>query len=111
MSVRGSEKLSGDDPSIDDISRIRPENLLDWGAFSKCADKQTDPELFSPPGVSRGKSDQREIDAKAICMSCVVKTQCLEWALANREPGIWGGTNESERKDISKRRARRGRTW
>ena len=48
----------------------------------------------------------REDEAKAICAECIVRTECLEYALAIREPyGIWGGLNEIERKSLV-----RGRT-
>jgi WhiB family redox-sensing transcriptional regulator len=41
----------------------------------------------------------REEQAKAICATCVVKQECLEYALTMREPyGIWGGLTEVERK-------------
>ncbi len=42
---------------------------------------------------------EREDDAKAICAVCSVRRECLEYALATKEPyGIWGGLNEIERK-------------
>lgn len=41
----------------------------------------------------------REDEAKRICATCEVRTECLEYALATKEPyGIWGGLNELERK-------------
>ncbi|MDP9069424.1 MAG: WhiB family transcriptional regulator [Actinomycetota bacterium] len=41
----------------------------------------------------------REEEAKAICAECVVRADCLEYALEMREPyGIWGGLTELERK-------------
>ena len=41
----------------------------------------------------------REEKAKAICATCLVRDECLEYALAMREPyGIWGGLTEIERK-------------
>ena len=58
--------------------------------------------FFPPPQFERKdeKSD-RENRAKAICVSCVVKKECLEYAVAIREPhGIWGGYNEVERKAL-----------
>ena len=58
--------------------------------------------FFPPPQFERKdeKSD-RETRAKAICATCVVKKDCLEYAVAIREPhGIWGGLNEVERKQL-----------
>jgi WhiB family transcriptional regulator, redox-sensing transcriptional regulator len=41
----------------------------------------------------------REQEAKTICATCVVRDECLAYALATRESyGIWGGLTELERK-------------
>lgn len=41
----------------------------------------------------------REDKAKTACASCSVQKECLDYALAMREPyGIWGGLTEVERK-------------
>jgi WhiB family redox-sensing transcriptional regulator len=43
--------------------------------------------------------------AQRVCMTCSVKTECLEYALANRiEHGVWGGASERERRRILRRR-------
>jgi len=71
-------------------------NPLSWQTDSLCA--QTDPEAFFP---EKGGSTR---DAKKICVSCEVRTQCLEYALANDERfGIWGGLSERERRKLRKR--------
>lgn len=71
----------------------------DWMSVGNCADKP--PSLFFP-------SDGVGVDhARRICADCPVKTQCLEYALANRiDHGVWGGTSERERRRILKSRAR-----
>ncbi len=72
------------------------ENPLSWQTDSLCA--QTDPEAFFP---EKGGSTR---DAKKICTSCEVRTQCLEYALQNDERfGIWGGMSERERRKLRKR--------
>ncbi len=44
-------------------------------------------------------------EAKRICVSCVVRSECLEYALASGERyGIYGGKSERERRDIIRRR-------
>ena len=59
-----------------------------------------DPDLFFP---ERGASTR---EAKEVCRGCVVRPECLEFALVNSEKfGIWGGMSERER-----RRLRRART-
>ncbi len=44
--------------------------------------------------------------AKAVCMGCPVRTECLADALDNRvEFGVWGGMTERERRALLRRRA------
>ena len=68
----------------------------DWQERALCA--QTDPEAFFP---EKGGSTR---DAKKVCGACTVRSQCLEYALANDERfGIWGGLSERERRRLRKR--------
>lgn len=39
--------------------------------------------------------------AKSLCKSCPFVLECLEFALANKAQGIWGGTTTEERKAMS----------
>jgi len=72
------------------------ENTLAWQTDALCS--QTDPEAFFP---EKGGSTR---DAKRICTSCDVKSQCLEYALQNDERfGIWGGLSERERRKLKRR--------
>ncbi|MEI7888247.1 MAG: WhiB family transcriptional regulator [Actinomycetes bacterium] len=69
-----------------------------WQVLSNCLG--VDPDLFFP---ERGASTK---DAKAVCQGCVVREDCLEYALSNREKfGIWGGLSERERRRIRRERA------
>ena len=69
---------------------------LSWQADALCA--QTDPESFFP---EQGGSTR---DAKKICTSCEVRSECLEYALSNDERfGIWGGLSERERRKLRRR--------
>ena len=59
-----------------------------------------DPDLFFP---ERGASTR---EAKEVCRGCVVRGECLEYALANGEKfGIWGGLSEDERRDVRRKMA------
>src|SRR3954465_4274183 len=59
-----------------------------------------DPDLFFP---ERGASTR---EAKEVCRGCVVRMECLEYALVNGEKfGIWGGMSERERRRIRRARA------
>ena len=72
------------------------EGGLSWQERSLCA--QTDPEAFFP---EKGGSTR---DAKKVCVGCDVRSECLEYALANDERfGIWGGLSERERRKLKKR--------
>ena len=76
---------------------------MDWVHRARCKDE--DPELFFPIGTTGPAATQIE-QAKAICMQCPVRDQCLEWALATgQDAGVWGGMSEEERRAL--RRARR----
>ncbi len=68
-----------------------------WQARANCMG--VDPELFFP---ERGASTR---EAKEVCRGCVVREDCLEYAIANGEKfGIWCGMSERERRRV--RRAR-----
>ena len=63
-----------------------------------------DPDLFFP---ERGASTR---EAKEVCRGCVVKNDCLEYALENGEKfGIWGGLSERERRRLRRQRAQTSR--
>ena len=72
------------------------EGELSWQERALCA--QTDPEAFFP---EKGGSTR---EAKKVCVGCEVRSECLEYALANDERfGIWGGLSERERRKLKKR--------
>src|SRR6476469_2154188 len=69
-----------------------------WQDLANCLG--VDPDLFFP---ERGASTR---EAKEVCRGCVVRGECLEYALANGEKfGIWGGMSERERRRIRRQRA------
>lgn len=71
---------------------------LSWQERALCA--QTDPEAFFP---EKGGSTR---EAKRVCLSCEVRQECLEYALAHDERfGIWGGLSERERRRLKRRPA------
>lgn len=76
---------------------------MEWVHRAKCRD--VDPELFFPVGTTGPAAAQIDA-AKAVCVNCAVRDECLEWALTTgQDAGVWGGTSEEERRSI--RRARR----
>ncbi|MCC5950294.1 MAG: WhiB family transcriptional regulator [Nitriliruptoraceae bacterium] len=70
-----------------------------WQQDAAC--READPELFFANG------DAEREAAMALCGACPVRTECLEHALSTRESyGIWGGTDEHDRKRLIRRRRR-----
>ena len=60
-----------------------------------------DPAVFFPD------SEENADEAKSICSECVVRSSCLEHALAVRErDGVCGGMTEKERRRIIRQRRR-----
>jgi WhiB family redox-sensing transcriptional regulator len=86
--------------------RAQPDEEHDdrsWHDQANCLG--VDPDLFFP---ERGASTR---EAKEVCRGCVVREECLEYALSNGEKfGIWGGMSERERRRLRRARAlaRRG---
>lgn len=69
-----------------------------WQFFSSCLG--VDPDLFFP---ERGASTK---EAKAVCKGCMVREECLEYALQGGEKfGIWGGLSERERRRVRRQRS------
>src|SRR5580704_12066609 len=88
--------------SLDIQSLFKAENR-GWQSRANCMG--VDPELFFP---ERGSSTR---EAKEVCRGCVVRDECLEYALANSEKfGIWGGMSERERRRLRRQRAMQRRS-
>ena len=68
----------------------------DWAAQAAC--RATDPDSLFVQGAAQNR-------AKAICVGCNVRTECLADALDNHvEFGVWGGMTERERRALLRRR-------
>jgi WhiB family redox-sensing transcriptional regulator len=73
----------------------------DWRQRAACREK--DPELFFPIGTSGPAIDQAN-EAKTVCMRCMVRPDCLDWALTTgQDAGVWGGLTEDERRKLRRR--------
>ena len=79
--------------------RPNPETRS-WMARAACATR-ADIDFFP-------EEPDSESPALRLCATCPVRLPCLEHAIAHRELGIWGGTNEAERRRIRLRRAAAG---
>jgi WhiB family redox-sensing transcriptional regulator len=88
--VGGLDQVSGY------ATAARPATGASWRSAAAC--RSADPELFFPLSEF-GKSLEQIAEAKAICIGCPVRRQCLEFALRTRQThGIWGGLTELERR-------------
>jgi WhiB family redox-sensing transcriptional regulator len=93
-----SEFLNNDRPDFRAINNPQGTPDLSWQERALCA--QTDPEAFFP---EKGGSTR---EAKRVCLSCDVRSECLEYALGHDERfGIWGGLSERERRRLKRRSA------
>lgn len=84
-------------------------------AIAKCQLQHKDPGFFHPMPWEDGKRESvDDIQAKRAeyCHGvtdddvCMVREQCLEYALRTNEYGVWGGTTEKERLRIRRNRRR-----
>ncbi len=81
----------------------------EYGWQWRAACRGEDTALFFTPNHLEDKEDKRfrEREAKAICVVCPVRIECLEYAVRTREQhGIWGGLNEAERRALIRERER-----
>lgn len=72
---------------------------LPWRKHAAC--RGTDTELFFPAGALSPDAVEQIEAAKAVCLRCAVRLECLEFALqSNQEAGVWGGLSEEERRKM-----------
>lgn len=78
--------------------------MENWRDRAVC--RTEDPDLFFPIGNSGPALLQTE-QAKAVCGECPVSGECLRWALdAGDCLGVWGGTDENDRRALRARERR-----
>ncbi|WAA19763.1 WhiB family transcription factor [Mycobacterium phage Shweta] len=76
----------------------RPSLPTGWMEHVACAETRVDFTSEKPWEIKR---------AKAICASCPVIDDCLEYALTRREThGVWGGRDAEQRALMARRRRR-----
>ena len=102
--LRGQEPHTSD-PRVKMAGSHMNESMSEsnnWQDQANCLG--VDPDLFFP---ERGASTR---EAKEVCRGCVVRMDCLEYALVNGEKfGIWGGLSERERRRLRRQRAQSNR--
>lgn len=82
-----------------------------WKAHGLCTDERFTPSDFFVESLYRKNSPEYRVArdrAKAVCNVCIVKPQCLQYALRHDiRDGVWGGTTASERRNILHPRRRK----
>ena len=76
--------------------------LGEWHTRGLCIGE--DPEAFFPSHGAPGSA------ARQICAACAVHHECLMYATAADEFGIWGGLDQQERRNLKRREQRRNAT-
>jgi WhiB family transcriptional regulator, redox-sensing transcriptional regulator len=68
-----------------------------WMDLARCRDVA--PQIFFP-------NDGAGVEvARRFCAECLVRVQCLEYALENHiQHGVWGGASERARRRIARKR-------
>ena len=73
--------------------------LGEWHRRGLCVGE--DPEAFFPSHGDPGTG------ARRVCAACSVRDECLRYATAADEFGIWGGLDQQERRNLNRRQRRR----
>jgi len=74
--------------------------VWEWQRHGNC--RNMDSAVFFHPDGERGLAREKRVArAKQICQSCPVIAECRRHALTVQEPfGVWGGLDETERREI-----------
>jgi len=71
--------------------------IIDLKTTTSC--QKLDPDIWFP---EQGPALPITVEAKRLCGLCLVRAECLAYALAaNERHGIWAGLNYTERRKIT----------
>ncbi len=89
-------------PSAHPTGAVDPPGVEEWWPRAGC--RGMDPNLFF------ADDDESITAAKAVCRTCPVSDECLEYAMRGRiDHGVWGGMTDAERRRLRRSRARASR--
>ena len=74
------------------LPEVVPDLPGTWPEWAICAGEG--PGIFSPAHGDPG------ISARMVCANCPVQMDCLEYAIAADEWGIWGGLDQDQRRAL-----------
>lgn len=66
-----------------------------------CMETQRRRKVWSREAACHGVYNNRDI--KQLCGDCPVLAECLNYAVVHEQYGYWGGTNETERREVRNR--------
>jgi WhiB family redox-sensing transcriptional regulator len=64
------------------------------------------PEFFFADLSMRTEERLKVAAAKGVCQNCVIRTDCLAFAMSHCEDGVWGGLTAKERANTAGRSVR-----
>lgn len=65
-------------------------------------------QFFGPDFEKQAEREVREAEAKVVCAGCLVRPQCLSYAVTTgQKAGVWGGMAEDERANERRKYLRR----
>jgi len=73
---------------------------------ARCADSSLDPDQWFPASAEAGKARHEAAAAITVCVTCFVRTQCLELSLRSwdiGQHGVWGGLVANDRMRLRRR--------
>ena len=77
---------------------------MSWFDKANCQGVKTDVFFVERPKGQVPRLDP-DAEAKQVCRGCVVRKECLEYAIEHNERfGVWGGLGEKERRKLMRER-------
>lgn len=101
-----AKRDSDSSPSEDPVAASLSHESTDWMMRARCSRSDVDPDVFFPPGrETPAARNYRVSEALKFCGECAVKQTCADYGLKlhkyyNGVPGIFGGKDEVDRKDL-----------
>ena len=95
--------------SLPDQAVSLPDQAL-WAQVTRnarCADSTLDPDQWFPVSAEAGKARREAAAAITVCVTCFVRTQCLELSLRSwdiGQHGVWGGMVAADRAALRRRK-------
>jgi Transcription factor WhiB len=74
---------------------------------ARCADSSLDPDQWFPASAEPDKARREAAAAITVCVTCFVRTQCLELSLRSwdiGQYGVWGGMVPADRAALRRRK-------